>query len=182
VQDGCHIVNLSLGGGKEDEAVRAAIGSALDRGVIVVAAAGNDGRKPVSFPAALPFCVAVSAMGWKGSFPADSTEASDIAPPFGKKDKASFIAAFSNFGPQIDLTGPGPGIVSSLPSGSFGAMSGTSMACPAVAGYAAFLLGSEPTILEATGEGRSQRLLDRLYGTAKELGFGRDYEGFGLPG
>lgn len=181
VQDGCHILNLSLGGGGEDEAVRAAIGSAMDRGVIVVAAAGNDGRKPVSFPAALPFCVAVSAMGWKGSFPDDSTESGDIAPPYGTKDKKSFVAAFSNFGPQIDLTGPGTGIVSTLPSDSFGAMSGTSMACPAVAGYAAFLLGSEPTILNATGENRSKQLLDRLYGTATELGFGRDYEGFGLP-
>lgn len=182
VQDGCHIINLSLGGGGEDEAVRAAIGSAMDRGVIVVAAAGNDGRKPVSFPASLPFCVAVSAMGWKGSFPGDSTEAGDIAPPYGTRDKKSFVAAFSNYGPQIDLTGPGTGIVSTLPLGSFGVMSGTSMACPAVAGYAAFLLGSEPTILNATGESRSKQLLDRLYGTAKELGFGRDYEGFGLPG
>ncbi|TIU03552.1 MAG: peptidase S8/S53 subtilisin kexin sedolisin, partial [Mesorhizobium sp.] len=94
VQDGCHVVNLSLGGGAEDEAVRAAIGSALDNGVLVVAAAGNDGRKPVSYPAALPFCVAVSAAGWTGSFPTPSSESSDIAKPHGSNQ--TFLGAFSN--------------------------------------------------------------------------------------
>ncbi|MBY2937939.1 S8 family serine peptidase [Rhizobium leguminosarum] len=46
VQDGCDIINLSPGGGDEDEAIRGAIGSELDNGVLVIAAAGNDG--PVS--------------------------------------------------------------------------------------------------------------------------------------
>ncbi|MEK1902871.1 MAG: S8 family serine peptidase [Rhizobium sp.] len=42
VQDGCHIINLSLGGASEDEAVRTAIGRALDNRVLVIAAVGND--------------------------------------------------------------------------------------------------------------------------------------------
>ncbi|WP_051440710.1 S8 family serine peptidase [Ensifer aridi] len=180
VQDGCHIINLSLGGGAEDEAVRAAIGSALSRGVIVIAAAGNDGRKPVSFPAALPFCIAVSAMGRRDSFPQVSTEALDIAAPFGAND--SFVGAFSNFGPQIDLTGPGVGVVSTLPGATYGPMSGTSMATPAVAGYAAFLLASNNTIFQQIDENRSRALTDALFEAARAVGFGRDYEGFGLPG
>jgi subtilisin len=180
VQDGCHIINLSLGGGEEDEAVRAAIGAALDSGVLVIAAAGNDGRKPVSFPGALPFCIAVSAMGWTDSFPPSSSEASDIARPYGAHQ--TFLGAFSNFGPQIDLTGPGVGVVSALPGGTFGAMSGTSMASPAVAGYAAFLLAEDGIILGLNGADRSTALRDRLFGSAIPLGFGRDYEGFGLPG
>lgn len=180
VQDGCHIINLSLGGGEEDEAVRAAIGSALDSGVLVIAAAGNDGRKPVSFPGALPFCIAVSAMGWTDSFPPSSSEASDIARPYGAHQ--TFLGAFSNFGPQIDLTGPGVGVVSTLPGGTFGAMSGTSMASPAVAGYAAFLLAEDSIILGLNGADRGTALRDRLFGSAIPLGFGRDYEGFGLPG
>ncbi len=179
VQDGCHIINLSLGGASEDEAVRAAIGSALDNGVLVIAAAGNDGRKPVSFPGALPFCVAVSAMGWSDSFPTTSSEVGDIAKPYGSN--STFLGAFSNFGPQIDLTGPGVGIVSTLPGGRFGPMNGTSMASPAVAGYAAFLLSSEATILALHGAERSTALRDRLFGAATPLGFGRDYEGFELP-
>lgn len=182
VQDGCHIVNLSLGGGSEDEAVRAAIGAALDRGVIVIAAAGNDFRKAVSFPAALPFCTAVSAMGWKGTFPENAVEKGDIAGPYGQTDDNAFVGAFSNIGPQIDLTGPGVGIVSTLPDKDYGSMSGTSMACPAVAGFVAFLLASEPHILNDQSGNRNRSVLDRLYNSAARLGFGRDYEGFGLPG
>lgn len=181
VRDGCHIVNLSLGGGAEDEVVRAAIGSALNQGVVVIAAAGNGGRKPVSFPAALPFCIAVSAMGSTTLFPADSSEAADVAKPFGDPDRESFIAAFSNFGPQIDLTGPGVGVVSAVPPDGVGVMSGTSMACPAVAGFAAYLLADDATILNAQGEARSKRVIDRLYEAASKIGFGRDYEGFGSP-
>ncbi|MBX5000946.1 S8 family serine peptidase [Rhizobium lentis] len=180
VQDGCNIINLSLGGGEEDEAIRAAIGSALDSGVLVIAAAGNDGRKPVSYPAALPFCIAVTAMGWTNSFPAASSEAGDVARPYGGGN--TFVGAFSNFGPQIDLTGPGVGVVSTLPGGTFGAMSGTSMASPALAGYAAYLLGQDATILGLNGAEKSTALRDKLFGSATPLGFGRDFEGFGLPG
>ncbi|QIO54598.1 S8 family serine peptidase (plasmid) [Rhizobium leguminosarum bv. trifolii] len=179
VQEGCHIINLSLGGGSEDEAVRAAIGSALDNGVLVIAAAGNDGRKPVSFPGSLPFCLAVTAMGWTDSFPTSSSETGDIARPYGTG--GSFLGAFSNFGPQIDLTGPGVGVVSTLPGGTYGPMSGTSMASPAIAGYAAYLLAGDATILGLNGADRSTALRDKLFGSAGVLGFGRDYEGFGLP-
>ncbi|CUX71648.1 peptidase S8/S53 subtilisin kexin sedolisin (plasmid) [Agrobacterium tumefaciens] len=180
VQDGCDIINLSLGGGDEDEAIRAAIGSALDNGVLVIAAAGNDGRKPVSHPAALPFCIAATAMGWENSFPEGSSESGDVAKPRGAN--GSFVGAFSNFGPQIDLTGPGVGVVSTLPGGEFGAMSGTSMASPALAGYAAYLLAQEVTILGLNGAEKCTALRDRLFGSATPLGFGRDFEGFGLPG
>jgi subtilisin len=181
VLDGCHIINLSLGGGDEDEAVRAAIGKALDQGVLIVAAAGNDGRRAVSFPAALPSCVSVSAMGRRGTFPTRSTEEADVAKPFGKPDSDAFVAAFSNIGPQIDVTGPGVGVVSTLPDDTYGVMSGTSMACPAVAGLAAYLLGSTPPILKAKKAERVQLLKEALYTSCRRVGFGRDYEGFGLP-
>jgi subtilisin len=181
VLDGCHIVNLSLGGGDEDEAVRAAIGKALDKGVLVVAAAGNDGRRAVSFPAALPSCVSVSAMGRKGTFPKGSTEEADMAKPYGNPDNDFFVAAFSNIGPQIDVTGPGVGVVSTLPEDGYGVMSGTSMAAPAVAGMAAYLLASTPPILRANKSERVQLLKEALYTSCRRLGFGRDYEGFGLP-
>jgi subtilisin len=181
VLDGCHLVNLSLGGGGEDEGVRAAIGAAMDAGVVVVAAAGNDGRRAVSFPAALPSSVAVSAMGRRGCFPNESTETADVARPFGNPDRDVFVAAFSNIGPQVDLTGPGVGIVSTLPPDSFGVMSGTSMACPAITGWIAFLLASDATISTVAKNEQAQRLKNVLYNSARQLGFGRDYEGFGLP-
>jgi len=148
--------------------------------VLVVAAAGNDYRQSVSFPAFLESCIAVSAMGRRGTFPSDSTEVADVAKPYGTSDPDSFMAAFSNFGPQISLTGPGAGILSTMPEDSYGVMSGTSMACPAIAGFAAYLLSSNSTI-PPNGEDRTKALKEALYKSAKELGFGRDYEGFGLP-
>ncbi len=48
VTDGCDLINLSLGGGPADDATRAAIEDARAAGSVVIAAAGNDGRRPVS--------------------------------------------------------------------------------------------------------------------------------------
>lgn len=180
VREGCHIINLSLGGGVEDEATRAGIGNALDNGVLVVAAAGNNYRKPVSFPAAVDSCIAVSAYGRTGTFPPDSVEAPEVMRPFGI-DKQDFFAGFSNYGPQIDIVGPGVGVVSTLPEALYGAMSGTSMACPAIVGFAAYLLSSRSDLQGASGAERARLWKSALYGASKPVGFGRDFEGFGLP-
>jgi subtilisin len=181
VADQCHIINMSLGGGAADDLTRSAIQRAVNAGVLVVCAAGNDDRSPVSYPAAFPECTAVSAMGRRGSFPSESGGTADVAKPRGTSNGDDFVAAFSNFGPQIDVTGPGVEIVSTLPGGHYGPMSGTSMATPAVAGFAAHLLSSSPAIQNAQGADRSRQLKDLLYSKAKPAGFGRDYEGFGLP-
>ncbi|MCB1545127.1 MAG: S8 family serine peptidase [Methylobacteriaceae bacterium] len=181
VADGCGVINMSLGGGPPDALTKAAIDRALNAGAVVVAAAGNDGRKPVSYPAAFPECISVSAMGRKKSFPADSTGAADIMPPAGGAGGLDFVAAFSNFGSEIDAVGPGVEIVSTLPDGEFGPMSGTSMATPAVAGFTAYVLHANPEIDAASGAERSRKLKDALYSSCRPEGFGRDYEGFGLP-
>jgi subtilisin len=68
-RDGCHIINLSLGGPTLDEAVRGALADAQDEGVLSVCAAGNDGRQPVAFPAANEYAMAVSAIGDRDCFP-----------------------------------------------------------------------------------------------------------------
>jgi subtilisin len=107
-------------------------------------------------------------------------EAPEVARPYGT-DAANFFAAFSNYGPQIDLIGPGVGIVSTMPEDTYGVMSGTSMACPAVVGFAAYLLASNPQILGAVGNARTTMLKKLLDGCGRPLDFGRDYEGFGLP-
>ena len=78
------IINLSLGGDGNSATVRAAIDRAIAAGITVVAAAGNDGRGTVSFPAALPNVIAVGAID-------------------GRKQKAPY----SNFGTDLDLVAPG---------------------------------------------------------------------------
>jgi subtilisin len=179
--DGCHIINMSLGGGPADDVVKAAIDRALAAGVVVIAAAGNDGRKPVAYPAAFPECVAVSAMGRINSFPKQSTGTSNVSPPKGVPNGGDFVADFSNFGPEIDITGPGVEIISTLPDGQYGTMSGTSMATPAVTGFTAYLLGANAAVAQAQGAARSQQLKNLLYAACKPENFGREYEGFGLP-
>ncbi|RXH05022.1 peptidase S8/S53 subtilisin kexin sedolisin [Bradyrhizobium guangzhouense] len=181
VAEKCDIINMSLGGGPKDDLTRAAIDRAIAAGVVVVAAAGNDDRQPVSFPAAFVECVAVSAMGRIGSFPKTSIGSSDVASPKGSPLATDFVADFSNFGPEIDTTGPGVEIVSTLPGTSHGSLSGTSMACPAVAGFAAYLLAKDAALKPKTGTDRSRALKDALYACCKPENFGRDYEGFGLP-
>lgn len=186
-EDGCDLINMSLGQQKppgqldaSDEALVAALEDARGAGMLSVAAAGNDGRQPVSFPALDPTCVAVSALGRKGTFPKDTTETGDVAPPYGT-DKHDFVAAFSNIGPELDLGAAGVGIISTVPEG-YAVMSGTSMAAPVATGLAARLLASRPDIRSQPREAaRAAALAQALAASARSLGFAPLYVGRGMP-
>ncbi|HEX3394937.1 MAG TPA: S8 family serine peptidase [Acidimicrobiales bacterium] len=178
VTDKCDLINMSLGGGQADPVLTAAVEDARAAGSLCIIAAGNDGRKPVSFPAYDDRALAVSAMGRKGTFPTSATEAGDVAAPYGT-DKKNFLADFSNVGPQLDLVGPGVGIMSTVPGG-YEEISGTSMACPAVTGAAARSL--TPKILKMKrAAARSDAMVTAVVATAKPLGFGPTFEGHGVP-
>ncbi len=104
-----------------------------------------------------------------------------MAAPFGR-DKLNFIADFSNIGPEIDLTGPGVGIISTFPGG-YAAMDGTSMACPAVTGAASRLLvqpEAAAVLAMSRDEGRSDAMAKYLLQSAKSLGFAPIYQGQGM--
>ena len=181
VGQGCDLVNLSLGGGDADPVLRAAIGDARAAGTVVITAAGNDSRGVVGFPASEPIAVAVSALGRKGTYPRDSTAVLDQLGPYGA-DRADYVAAFSNVGPEIDMIGPGVAVVSTVPGG-YGEMSGTSMACPAVTGLAARLIARNPKLLRAPrDQARSDEIIRRLLASGRSLGFPAEFEGRGLPG
>lgn len=177
--DGCDLINMSLGGGQPDPVLTAAVSDARAAGSVCVIAAGNDGEGHVSFPASDEMAVAVGAVGHKGTFPRDSAEADDVRAPYGK-DKNDFVAAFSNTGPELDLTGPGVGIISTFPGG-YAEISGTSMACPAVTGVAARIVASMTSLGKKRDSARSAAIVKAMAGSAKDLGFATTLEGNGLP-
>lgn len=180
--DGCDVINLSLGGGPHDPAVEEAVISARNAGMLVVVAAGNDFRFPASFPSVYPEATAVSAMGRRGTFPDGSVEEADVAQlPLGK-DRAAFLAAFSNVGQEVSVTAPGVGDLSTLPGNRFGSLSGTSMAAPVISGVVACLLSRNAGVFDmARDRARSKAIEDLLLATCVPLEFGAIYEGKGMP-
>jgi subtilisin len=170
---------MSLGGVGSDDTTSAAIASAREHGALVFASAGNDGRQPVSFPAKDPRSVAVSALGRKGTYPNGAVERGEETKPFGT-DSKNYVAAFSNVGPEILLTGPGVGIISTFPGNKYAVMSGTSMACPAVTGSAAKLFSADAALLsQARDQNRSDAMLRAILSAASALGFPGTLEGRG---
>lgn len=119
--NGCRVVNMSLGADAAPTTVIEACGYAAGRGVLLVAAAGNAGTSPVQYPAGLPECVCVGAT-----------------------DEFSGLASFSNYGSAQELVAPGTDILSTWVGGTWWFASGTSMACPEVAGVAALVLAADP--------------------------------------
>jgi subtilisin len=181
VQNKCDLINMSLGGGSADDATKAAIADARNSGSVVIVAAGNDDRRPVSFPGSDPLSIAVSALGRKRTYPPDAVEVGDVMSPFATSDPDYYIASFSNIGPEIALTGPGDGIISTFPGG-YAVMDGTSMATPAVTGVAARLLATRTDLIQLPRDAsRSDAIAQFLLQSAKALGLGVTLEGRGLP-
>lgn len=118
---GAKVINLSLGSSSPTEVERNAVAYAISRDVVVVAAMGNNGSSRPSYPAAFDGVISVGAI--------DSTDRK---------------ATFSQTGPHIDVVAPGVAILSTVPGGGYGNMSGTSMASPHVAGVAALIRSVKP--------------------------------------
>ncbi|MBC7545105.1 MAG: S8 family serine peptidase [Candidatus Sericytochromatia bacterium] len=169
VDEGCRVINISIGGppdAVEGRALAQTVAFAISKGVVIVAATGNESNRrigevaPVAIPAAYPGVIAVSAI----------------------TDK-ELIANYSNGGPETVITAPGGGgnrregakIRSTWPTyatfegmkahidGPYAELAGTSMACPHVAGAVALLLSREPTLTPA-------QVRVRLAATAIDVG------------
>ncbi|MDZ4167477.1 MAG: S8 family serine peptidase [Coriobacteriia bacterium] len=155
VDAGADVVSVSVGGSIGSLTVAAAVARARSAGVLVVAAAGNEGGA-VLYPAAYPETMCVGA-----------TDAADVR------------TTYSNYGSAMDIVAPGgtsdAAVYSTVRYDGYGTKYGTSMATPHVAGVAALLLGERPHL--------SPEALRFLIGsTATDLGSqGRDdYYGDGL--
>jgi subtilisin len=179
VDDGCDLINMSLGAVLDMPDVLREIQRARALGVVCLAATGNDYRAEVGYPARYPQVLAVSAMGRKGTYPAGATQALSEVAPFGK-ERTNYLADFSNVGTQVAITAPGVGIVSTHKR-RYAVMDGTSMACPVATGALARLLARHPKILRmARDQKRSDAIIKLARGTAAPLGFGVRFEGSGF--
>ncbi|MBI3073283.1 MAG: peptidase S8 [Deltaproteobacteria bacterium] len=176
---GARVINMSLGSHFKSDQERRAIAYAYKKGVVVVAAAGNDGEEGANWPARHDHVIGVSALDSRGD-----------------------LAFYSNFGEGIDIAAPGgdtrfdtnedgmlDGILQNTivrgnaAEDDFQVYMGTSMAAPHVAAAAALVVSqgvTDPdkveTILKGAAKPRGDKArfgagqLD-VYGAVKGAGF-----------
>ena len=149
VNQGARIINMSFAGPK-DPSLERALKVAYDKGVVLIAAAGNAGPKsPPLFPGADPNVIAVTA-----------TDADDKI----------FVGA--NRGKYVAVSAPGVDILVPAPDGSYQLTTGTSVAAAEVSGIVALLLERNPRLTPAD----VKRILT---GSAKRLAPGDRDDNFG---
>jgi len=132
VENGADVISNSWGGGSYSYAMKDAIDYAHSQGVIMVASAGNDYSYYPEYPAYYEHMISVAA-----------TNSNDEKAPF------------SNYGDWVDIAAPGVDILSLRAGGTSRGtvyddyttvLSGTSMACPHIAGACALLLSTNPLL------------------------------------
>jgi len=145
------VVNMSLGGVLDTNAERKGFEQIRDRGVLMVAAAGNGGSATHHYPASYDSVVSAAAV------------ARSLNP-----------ASFSEYSSQVELSGPGVDVISTVPGG-YSVFNGTSMATPHIAGVATLVWSHFPNC-------SSYDIRNALRASAKDLASaGRDYNtGYGL--
>ena len=142
VTGGADIINLSLGTAQASESnlLRDAIKAAAESGVLVVAAAGNDGSRDRQYPACEDKVIGVGALA---------------------RDNTT-LTAFSSRGAFIDVAAPGEAIVGPIPGGGYARWAGTSAAAPIAAGQAALLRSQTPRL-------RPDKVTEAIRKTAQTL-------------
>jgi subtilisin len=134
------VANMSLSGGGYSQAEYDAIQGAVNAGVAFAVAAGNDGDDANNYsPASFANVLTVSALADFDGLPGG------LGDPTCFNDQDDTLAYFSNWGTAVDIAAPGACILSTYPvqRGSYGTISGTSMASPHVAGALALLASAD---------------------------------------
>ncbi len=161
VANNMQVASMSLGAKSGNSALHDAIVIAYNKGVVIVSSAGNSGpgEDTVGYPAKYEEVIAVSATGNVYRY---------------RKYKILYpdeIANYSSRGPEVDIAAPGTYILSTYVDAGYKEMSGTSMACPHVAGAVALMLATVDRAVPAD-----------LYSTADDFGvLGKDdHYGWGI--
>lgn len=155
VANGADIISMSLGGGAytstcDSEPIAQSSNNAVNQGVVVFAATGNDGYiNAIAAPACASKVIAVGAV-----------------------DKNDGRTPYSNEGTELDIVAPGTGTTSTYLGGGFATLTGTSMATPHASGTAALVLETNPvltpvevrTILQDTALDLGATGFDTIYG------------------
>ena len=123
VDNGARIINMSWGSPRNSFVIRDAIDYAYARGVLLIAAAGNERSRDTIYPAGYRKVIAVAATD---------------------QNKQRFYQ--SNFGASIDIGAPGNVVLSTQIGNRYRRLTGTSMATPHVSGVAALILSKRPNL------------------------------------
>jgi len=134
-ENGADVINLSIGGPQWGKAERNALKYAIGKGSLIVAAAGNEDRNNDTIDYST---VPIFGVPFGPSYPASYDLPGLISVAASTQDDG--YASFSNVGRySVDLAAPGVDILSTVPTGAYLEMSGTSMSSPFVAGLAGLL-------------------------------------------
>jgi subtilisin family serine protease len=123
VSQGARVINMSFAGPR-DPSLERALKAAHEKGVVLIAAAGNAGPKsPPLYPGADPNVIAVTAT-----------------------DVRDQVFRGANQGPQVSVAAPGVEILAAAPEETYQMSTGTSIATAHVSGVVALMLERDPTL------------------------------------
>jgi len=156
--NGAKVINMSLGGPRKSITLEEAVNYAWQKGVVIVAAAGNSANPSKTYPAYYENCIAVAA-----------TDINDVK------------ASFSSYGDWVDVAAPGANIYSTFPNHEYAIGkelnydygNGTSMSVPHVAGIAALVWATNFGTSNEAVRGRIETTADPISGTGKYWIWGR---------
>jgi len=150
VDHGAKVINLSLAGTSDSTVLNSAVSYAISHGANVVAAAGDSGLNgnPKEYPARIPGVIGVA-----GSQQTDS------------------LYSYSESGSWVDVAAPG-GQATTLNSGSYLSVGGTSIAAPAVAGIVGLMLSVDPSATTSQVDNALFTTTQPLAGT-RQVAYGR---------